>query len=224
MFEERTAVLFDIDGTLVDTGGAGAVSWRLAFDELYGIPADIGQFTDAGMTDPEVGRMTFEAVLARKPERKEFARLLERRLHYLHQTVAESPGYRILPGAEQLLLRLIEDGHLLGLVTGNLEAAAHIKLHRAHLNRFFSFGGYGSDASDRGELTRIALSRAAFVFGETVTADQAIAVGDTPLDIAGAHAAGIACVGVGSHHYTVDQLREAGADYTLDSLEQGFPS
>jgi phosphoglycolate phosphatase len=223
MFEDRIAVLFDVDGTLIDTGGAGAASWRLAFDELYGIPADIGKFSDAGMTDPDVGRLTFTAVLDRKPERKEFARLLERRLHYLQQTVAESPGYRILPGAEHLLLRLIEDGHLLGLVTGNLEAAAHIKLHRAHLNRFFSFGGYGSDASDRGELTRIALRRAAFVFGEEVAAEKAIAVGDTPLDVTGAHAAGIACVGVGSHHYTVDQLRAAGADYAIASLEEGLP-
>jgi len=56
MAGERIAILFDIDGTLLVTGGAGAASWRLAFDELYGIPADIGKFTDAGMTDPEVGR------------------------------------------------------------------------------------------------------------------------------------------------------------------------
>jgi beta-phosphoglucomutase-like phosphatase (HAD superfamily) len=95
---ERTVVLFDIDGTLIDTGGAGAASWRLAFDELYGIPADIGAFTDTGMTDPEVGRRTFRAVLHRDPNRAEFATLLERRLHHLYQTVAESTGYRVLPG------------------------------------------------------------------------------------------------------------------------------
>jgi len=65
----RIAILFDIDGTLLITGGAGAASWRLAFEELYGIPADIGKFTDTGMTDPDVGRQTFEAVLKRKPER-----------------------------------------------------------------------------------------------------------------------------------------------------------
>ncbi|MGI8844865.1 MAG: HAD family hydrolase, partial [Thermoleophilaceae bacterium] len=64
---EHIAVLFDIDGTLIITGGAGAASWRLAFDELYGIPADIGKFTDTGMTDPDVGRKTFEAVLDRPP-------------------------------------------------------------------------------------------------------------------------------------------------------------
>ena len=66
-----------------------------------------------------------------------------------------------------MLPKLIDDGYLLGLVTGNVEAAAHIKLHRARLNRFFSFGGYGSDSTDRGELTRIALKRAALVYGET---------------------------------------------------------
>jgi phosphoglycolate phosphatase len=220
---DSLAILFDIDGTLVNTGGAGAASWRLAFDELYGIPADIGKFTDTGMTDPEVGRKTFESVLERKPERKEFTQLMERRLHYLHQTVAESDGYEVLPGAETLLAELIDDGYLLGIVTGNLEAAGHIKLHRANLNRFFSFGGYGSDSPDRGELTKVALQRATLVFGEKIEPDQAFAVGDTPKDVTGAHAAGIKCVGVGSHHYDVDQLREAGADYAIASLEEGLP-
>ena len=110
MAAKRLAILFDIDGTLINTGGAGAASWRLAFDELYGIPADIGEFTDAGMTDPDVGRKTFEAVMHRAPERAEFARLLERRLHHLHQTVEDSAGYRVLPGVEHLLPRLIEEG------------------------------------------------------------------------------------------------------------------
>jgi phosphoglycolate phosphatase-like HAD superfamily hydrolase len=223
MANDRIVILFDIDGTLLITGGAGAASWRLAFDELYGIPADIGKFSDAGMTDPDVGRRTFQAVLHREPERKELTRLLERRLHYLHQTVAESEDYRVLPGVEELLPRLIDDGYLLGLVTGNVEAAAHIKLHRARLNRFFSFGGYGSDATDRGELTRIALKRASLVYGEPLTPAQAIVVGDTPHDVEGAHAAGMACVGVGSHHFSVEQLRDAGADYAIASLQEALP-
>jgi phosphoglycolate phosphatase len=108
-------------------------------------------------------------------------------------------------------------------VTGNLEAAAHIKLHRARLNRFFSFGGYGSDSTDRGELTRIALRRAALVYGEDVTPEQAIVVGDTPHDVDGAHAAGMKCVGVGSHHFDVQQLRAAGADYAIASLQEALP-
>jgi phosphoglycolate phosphatase len=220
---ERVAILFDIDGTLLVTGGAGARSWRLAFDELYGIEADIGAFTDAGMTDPDVGRRTFVAVLHREPKRQEFTRLLERRLHYLHETVRESQEYRVLPGVAALLPALIDDGLMLGLVTGNVEAAAHIKLHRGQLNRFFSFGGYGSDSADRAELTRIALRRASLVYGEEVSPGQAIVVGDTPHDVQAAHAAGLKCVGVGSHHFTAEQLRAASADWAIASLEHGLP-
>jgi phosphoglycolate phosphatase len=148
---------------------------------------------------------------------------MERRLHYLHQTVEESEGYRVLPGVEQLLPQLIEDGYLVGLVTGNVEAAAHIKLHRGRLNRFFSFGGYASDSRDRNEVTRIALERATTVYGEDLDPDQAIAVGDTPRDVEGAHAAGIACVGVASGHFSVEQLKDSGADCAIPSLEQGLP-
>ncbi|PZS22200.1 MAG: HAD family hydrolase [Acidimicrobiales bacterium] len=220
---EHIAILFDIDGTLIITGGAGATSWRQAFDELYGVPADIGEFTDTGMTDPDVGRRTFEAVLHRQPSRAEFAKLLERRLHYLHAAVAESEGYRVLDGVEELLPRLIEKGYLLGLVTGNVEAAAHVKLHRARLNRYFSFGGYGSDSTDRGELTRTALRRAAVVYGEPLSPDQCMVIGDTPHDVEGAHAAGMACVGVASHNFDADQLRAGGADWVLASLEEPLP-
>src|SRR6266581_5471677 len=97
------AILFDIDGTLITTGGAGAVAWRLAFDELYGIPADIGQFSDAGMTDPEVGFKTFTAVLEREPTPRELTRVMAMRLKHLPQAVAESEGYRVLEGVEELL-------------------------------------------------------------------------------------------------------------------------
>src|SRR5919204_619203 len=75
MAESPRIVLFDIDGTLVSTGGAGAVAWRRAFQELYGIPADIGEFTDAGMTDPDVGAKTFEAVIHRPPTPRELPQL-----------------------------------------------------------------------------------------------------------------------------------------------------
>jgi phosphoglycolate phosphatase-like HAD superfamily hydrolase len=217
------AILFDIDGTLIISGGAGAASWRLAFDELYGIPADIGEFTDTGMTDPDVGRKTFEAVLHRSPERREFSKLLERRLHYLHRTVSESEAYRVLPGVEELLPELLDDGWLLGIVTGNLEAAAHIKLHRSRLNRFFSFGGYGSDSNDRAELTRMALRRAAWVYGAEVAPEQATVVGDTPHDAQAAHAAGLRCVGVASHNFDAEALRDGGADWVIDSLEDRLP-
>jgi phosphoglycolate phosphatase len=221
--EPVAAVLFDIDSTLITTGGAGAVAWRRAFEELHGVAADIGEFTQGGMTDPEVGRLTFTGVLGREPAREELAQLMARRLSHLDEAVADSQGYRVMPGVEGTLERLIEGGALLGLTTGNVEAAAHIKLARANLNRFFSFGGYGSDSTDRAELTRTALERGALVSGGRLEPAECVSVGDTPLDVAAGHGAGIRVIGVATGPFSAEQLREADADHVLESLEQEFP-
>jgi phosphoglycolate phosphatase len=216
-------VLFDVDGTLLSSGGAGAASWRLAFDELYGIPADIGKFTDAGMTEPEVGRLTFEKVIGHGPSRRELARLMSRRLHYLSQTVAQSKHFRVLPGARETLDRLSGGGYLLGITTGGVEAAAHIKLTRAGLSHYFCFGGYGSDSVDRTQLTRKALERAGVLLGEPIDPKEALVVGDTPHDVDAAHGAGASAVAVATGRFSADELREAGADYVLGSLEEELP-
>jgi phosphoglycolate phosphatase-like HAD superfamily hydrolase len=220
---ERVAILFDIDGTLIDSGGAGAVSWRKAFEELYGVPADIGKYTDAGMTDPQVGRLTFERVIGRPPTQREFAQLLARRQHYLPDAIADSKGYRVLPGVKDLLPKLCDEGYLLGLTTGGTEAAAHAKLERAQLNRYFSFGGYGTASNTRAELTREAISRASALAGHDLEHDQVLDVGDTPLDIDAAKDADAVAVGVATGHYTTEQLAEAGADFVLGSLEEELP-
>jgi phosphoglycolate phosphatase len=218
-----TAVLFDIDGTLITTGGAGAVAWRLAFEELYGIPADIGKFTDAGMTDPEVARRTFVSVIGHEPSARELARLMAVRLEYLPEAVAVSPGYRVFAGVVPLLRRLTEAGYLLGLTTGGVEAAARFKLARAGLNRYFAFGGYGSDSSDRTELTKRAIERAAVLAPSKVDAARCLVVGDTPLDVDAARGAGAVSVAVASGKFGVAELWDAGADHVLTSLEQELP-
>ena len=92
-------VLFDIDETLVHTGGAGARSWAWAFDQLYGIPADIGAHTSAGETDPQVASKTFSAVLHRDPSHDELSRLYAKYLWHLAEDIWTSPGYRVLDGA-----------------------------------------------------------------------------------------------------------------------------
>jgi phosphoglycolate phosphatase len=221
--EKPVAILFDVDATLISTGGAGTRSWRGAFQRLYGIPADIGKYTDAGMTDPTVGRATFLSVIGHDPTEQEMARLMAAYLACLPDEVARSEGYRVLEGVDELLPRLCEEGFLLGITTGALEAAAHIKLARAGLNQFFSFGGYGSDSNDRTELTRSAIARGGSIVGHTIEPSHVLVVGDTPLDIRAARAVGAVAVGVASGKYSVDQLREAGADFVVESLTDPLP-
>jgi phosphoglycolate phosphatase len=217
------AVLFDIDGTLISSGGASHIAWERAFQELYGVSVAIDEYTNPGMTDPVVGRLAFAGALGHQPSGRELAKLMGRRLHHLADAVAESDGYRVMDGVEALLERLVDEGLLLGLTTGNVEAAAHIKLGRANLNRFFCFGGYGSDSTDRTELTRKAVERGAIVSGGRLEQSECFSVGDTPLDVEAGHGAGIRVVGVATGSFSVEQLREAGADWAIPSLEQGFP-
>jgi len=217
------AVLFDIDGTILVTGGAGGVAWQRAFEELHGIEANVAEHTDAGMTDPEIAAIVFREVIGREGTQEERSKAIGCYLKHLPDAVAGSDGYRVMAGIEDLLPRLIEAGVLLGLVTGNIEAAAHIKLARARLNRFFSFGGYGSDSADRTEVTEAALARGGLVSGGTLADGACIAVGDTPRDVTAGHGAGIKVVGVATGSYSVERLREAGADYALSSVVSGFP-
>jgi phosphoglycolate phosphatase len=144
-------------------------------------------------------------------------------LRHLPGAVAESAGYRVMPGIEPLLHRLVEAGRLLGLTTGNVESAAHIKLSRAGLNRYFAFGGYGSDSTDRVGLTKRALERAAVVSGGAVHAEECIAVGDTPRDVEAGHGAGIRVAAVATGNFPAEELRACGADWVLETVEDGFP-
>jgi len=223
MADSPRIVLFDIDGTLVSTGGAGAVAWKQAFEDLHGVPADIGQYTDAGMTDPDVGAKTFAAVMHREPTARELAQLIQRRLEHLPEAIAQSEGYRVLPGVPERLRQLSHDGHLLGLITGNGDGAAFVKLSRGDLMRWFSFGAYATAGVDRAGIVRRAVERGEAMLGCDVPNSDILVVGDTPLDIEAAHAADCTAVGVATGHYDAAALREAGADHVLETLEEELP-
>jgi phosphoglycolate phosphatase len=216
------AVLFDIDETLIHTGGSGARSWNAAFENVYGVPADIGNHSSAGETDPQVAGETFRGVLDRDPSADELVRLYAQYLLHLSEDIWTSAQYKVLPGAEQVLVRLGEAGVILGLVSGAMEGAARTKLMPANLNRFFLFGAYGSDSPDRPELTRLAIEKAARLHDELTPADVFV-VGDTPRDIDAANAAGAVSVGVASGRYAAGELAAAGATHVLGSLEEPFP-
>jgi phosphoglycolate phosphatase len=217
------AVLFDIDGTLLVTGGAGAVAWQRAFLEQYGVEANIAEHTRAGMTDPEIAEIVFRDVIGRDGTEEERERAIEGYLSHLADAVAESEGYRLMTGITETLERLTEAGVLLGIVTGNIEPAAEIKLARGELNRFFGFGGYGSDSRDRTELTKRAVERGGAARGAPLTLAATIAVGDTPRDVEAGHGAGIRVVGVATGDYSVSEQSEAGADWPIANVLDGFP-
>jgi phosphoglycolate phosphatase-like HAD superfamily hydrolase len=217
------AALFDIDGTLIDTGGAGARSWSWAFERLHGVPADIAMSSSAGMTDPDVAARTFEAVLGRVPSDQELARLFAWYVYRLQHEVAISERYRVLDGVAETLRRLMELGIVLGIVSGGLEGSARIKLERGHLNRYFPVGAFGTDSRDRREITRVAIARVSMMHGRDIEPSDVIVVGDTPLDVDAAKAVGATSLGVASGSYPVDELRRSGADFVLASLEEPFP-
>jgi Predicted phosphatases len=220
---DTQAVLFDIDGTLISTGGASDRAWKRAFKELHDVDVDVPAVTGKGVPDPEVGRVVFKAALGREPTDGEAAAVMQRRVDHLLEEVENSPGFVVEDGVVELLEKLTDDGVLLGLTTGNVEEAAQIKLQRANLNRFFSFGGYGSDSPDRTELTKKALKRAELVSGNSLDLDRCFSCGDTPRDVEAGHGAGIRVVGVATGEFTVEQLEEAGADSAIASFREGLP-
>lgn len=216
-------VLFDVDGTLITSGGAGARSWRYAFDRLHGVPADIDSHSQAGETDPVVARKTFEGAIGREPTERELASIFALYLRRLSHEVATSEGYRVLDGAVELLTRLSDAGIMLGIVSGGMEGAARVKLGRGDLNGFFLFGGYGTDSADRTKLTSAAIARASLLHHHGVDPARVCVVGDTPLDVAAAKAAGAVSVAVASGAYSVEALASAGADHVLPNLAAPFP-
>src|SRR3954447_20644594 len=148
---------------------------------------------------------------------------MRRRLDHLGEEVENSPGFVVKDGVVELLDQLMDGGILLGLTTGNVEEAAHIKLQRANLNRYFSFGGYASDSPDRTELTKKALERGELVSGRTLERAHCFSCGDAPRDVEAGHGAGIRVVGVATGEFTVEELLQAGADAVVHSLVEGLP-
>jgi phosphoglycolate phosphatase-like HAD superfamily hydrolase len=218
-------ILFDIDGTLVETDGAGRRAMVAAFGRVFGVPgADrrTSKVYFAGNTDPRILEDLADALsipraeLARRGAEVEATYLEELRALMSADPV---PG-RVLPGVETLLERLkSENGVHLGLVTGNLEAGARIKLSPFGLNRFFPEGGFGSDGPDRGRLAALAAKRVAERVGQRFDASSVTLVGDTPSDISAARANGFRAVAVTTGWSSVERLETAEPDAVLDRLD-----
>jgi phosphoglycolate phosphatase-like HAD superfamily hydrolase len=219
-------VLFDIDGTLVLTGRAGMRAMNRACEETVGHANALNGVAVAGRTD----WIILHDVMANHGLSLDDARLDGlRRLYVAHlaeEIVLPGEGVKdVMPGIRELLDRLHGRPDVaLGLLTGNFEDGARIKLEHFDLWKYFPVGAFGGDSADRNALVPVALRRARERRIADLPASCVVVVGDTPHDVACAHAVGAVAVAVATGGYTVDQLLETRADYVFKDLTdtEGF--
>ena len=202
------------------TGGAGQRAMNRAFHEVFGIPdafkgVDLAGRTDTSIVGDAFARQRMDA------DADSTARFRERYLVCLQEEVPRpGAGKRVLPGITPLLDALEpDDRHFLALLTGNYADAAAVKLAHFDLWRYFKCGAFGEDHGDRNHLVPVAIHRArACGLPPHVETMHTVVIGDTPRDIACAHAHGARCLAVATGDYSAETLRQAGADVVFDDL------
>jgi len=216
---KRKLLLFDVDGTLILSGGAGIRSVNRAFLALHGVADAMARCRPDGKTDPAIFREVARVTLGRDLSGAEVEAVKEAYLEALTSEIVDSPGYRIMPGVPDLLSILARGNRfLLALATGNLEAGARLKLEPAGLNRFFGTGGFGSDDEDRPRLVRAAVRRASSTCPDPIADEDVYVIGDTPHDITAARKAGVRCVAVATGSSRPADLARHHPDAVLEDL------
>ena len=213
-------ILFDIDGTLLLSGRAGMRAMTRAFLQTFGITDAFAGESFGGRTDSYlVSKALTQAGLPDNDEnhhrfRDNYLQLLAEEIQHPGQ------GHKgLMPGARELLEALEEHDHLhLALLTGNYREAAEIKLQHFEIWDFFEWGAFSDDHHDRNELVPIAKSRAETYDIPPAAIERVIVIGDTPHDIECARVAGARCIAVATGGYSMEQLKDAGADEVLRDL------
>jgi phosphoglycolate phosphatase len=211
-------LFFDVDGTLLLTGGAGIRAMTDAFEELFGIGDAFRGSTMAGRTDNWVlaHALTRHNVTPRPEALARFSAVYVS--HLRRQLDKPGPRKGIMPGVMSLLTALRGRSHArVSLLTGNYREGARAKLEYFGLWNHFTGGAFGDDVPERNLLLPMALTEAERD-GATFTLDDVVVIGDTPLDVAGALAGGVRAVAVATGEYGVDELRTAGATTIFEDL------
>lgn len=215
----KKVFLFDIDGTLVDTGGAGSRALVRTFHALHAIENGLSGLTLDGKTDPWIIRQALQPTLGVSLNTQHLQEVMEHYVIFLQEEVKRSSNFRIMPGVKELLAALVARGDaLVGLATGNIEQGARIKLEWAGIHAYFQLGGYGSESEERPELVKIAIRKAERLLGRSLSREEVYVIGDTPLDILSGREAQASTVAVATGRYSVDELRPYSPDYLLPDL------
>jgi phosphoglycolate phosphatase len=212
-------LLFDIDGTLVTTGGVGRRAIERAFQRLHGRPEACSRLRFDGMTDRSITRLALQAIDVVADEASIDA-LLEAYVAELQAELRSSPpdNYRVHVGVDRAIEAARERGIALGLGTGNIREGARLKLEHVDLYRHFSFGGFGCDHELRVELIRRGAERGAEALGKRLDECRVLIIGDTPKDVDAARGIGAESLGVGTGSFSAAELRAHGATYAFDDL------
>jgi phosphoglycolate phosphatase-like HAD superfamily hydrolase len=216
-------VLFDIDGTLIRTGGAGVVAFGQTAELLYGVPEAVDRINFHGRTDTAIIREFFLAN-GKEGRHWDIRHFLDAYVFLLEHRMAQNPG-EVCPGVHGFVegLLALPNPPVLGLLTGNVRLGAEIKLRPHGLWGDWELGAFGDDHEDRNQLARIALDRGSRHLGRRLKGDEILVIGDTVLDVACARAIDARCLAVatGGGHPTV--LAESGATWVVDNLAQASP-
>jgi phosphoglycolate phosphatase-like HAD superfamily hydrolase len=214
---QKRLLLFDIDGTLIHSGGAGVQALKLALAERHGIEDDLRDIEIAGMTDSGI----VVSILKKHkipPTNENVAAFLDSYVHFLSVELPRRQG-NLLPGVLELLEKLKSRPHLvLGLLTGNVSRGAQLKLEHYGVWHFFEFGAFADDHQDRNQLGTFARARAREKHGREFAAAEIDVIGDTPRDISCGKALGARTIAVATGKWNRDELAEHHPDILIDDL------
>ncbi|MCB9799488.1 MAG: HAD family hydrolase [Candidatus Omnitrophica bacterium] len=212
-------LLFDIDGTLLLSGGVGKTAFEKAFEEVFDIPGSWGNTIPDGKTDPIIFEEILKRELTRPYTPDEYRRLFDRYAFYFKQHIHDSPRFRLMPGVPELLEYLMGyDQLLLGIATGNISKVSEMKLNRAGLSHYFRFGGFGCDHGERIRLVETAIGRGEKISGESFANKDIYVIGDAEADIRAAKALGLNMISVATGSTPKETLAELGPDFLFDDL------
>lgn len=215
----KTLLLFDIDGTLLLTGGAGKVAFEEAFEEIFEIPNAWGNLDPHGRTDPAIFDEVAKRVLGRLLSPGEFDLLMERYEEVFEERIQQSPQFRLMPGVIELLERLSRDPNIfLALATGNFERAGRMKLKHGAVEHYFMTGGFGNDARERDKILLAAVAYSEELAREHFEKNRIFVIGDTEYDIAAAKKAGVRSIAVLTNGRTRKDFEQDPPDYILEDL------
>jgi phosphoglycolate phosphatase len=212
--------LFDIDGTLVRTGGAGIQAFAKVFQTEFGATDHFERLKFAGRTDMSLVREFFG--FHNIPASKEnFDRFFERYVFWLDHILSKG-RIEVCRGVSEFIqeLRDLKQPPLIGLLTGNLRLGAEIKLRYAGIWEFFQTGGFADDSEDRDQIAAIAKHRGGRALGRELLGEEVLVIGDTPLDIRCGRAIGAKVLAVATGGAKLDELRQHAPDWAVEDLTQ----